>query len=56
MTDRTEQDLLAERRSAIREQLRERDKIAIAVLQFQIDEIDREIASRRTSARSEVAA
>jgi len=40
---RTAQDILAERRSVVQEQRRERDKTAIAILQFQVDELDREL-------------
>lgn len=48
---RSAQDILAERRSVIREQRRETDKTAIAILQFQIDELDRELA--KVSVRTE---
>jgi len=44
---RTAQDVLAERRSVVQEQRRERDKTARDVLQFQIDELDRELAATR---------
>ena len=44
---RTAQDILAERRSVIREQMRERDATARAILQYQIDTLDRELATLR---------
>ena len=40
---RTVQNILAERRSVALEQMHERDATARAVLQFQIDELDREL-------------
>ena len=46
-TDRTAQDLLAERRYNVQELRRERDPMAIALLQYHIDEIDRVLAARR---------
>lgn len=42
-THRTAQDILAERRSVVQEQRRETDRTARAILQFQIDELDREL-------------
>ncbi len=45
---RTAQDILAERRSVVQEQRRETDKTARAILQFQIDELDRELAKVST--------
>lgn len=44
---RSLQDLLAERRANVLEQSREADATARAMLQFHIDEIDREIAQRK---------
>lgn len=44
---RTAQEILAERRSFVQEQRRETDKTARAVLQYQIDELDRELNARR---------
>jgi len=41
---RSAQDTLAERRSVIQEQRREPDQMARAILQFQLDELDRELA------------
>lgn len=49
MTDRTAQDLLAERRANVNEMRRERDATARAMLQEHINAIDRELARRRTS-------
>lgn len=46
-TERSIQDLLAERRANCMEQSRERDKTARAMLQHHIDTIDRELARRR---------
>lgn len=43
---RTTHDLISERGALVHEQRFERDATARAVLQFQIDEIDREVASR----------
>lgn len=48
---RTPSDILAERRTVVQEQRRERDKTARAILQYQIDEIDREL-TRSRAARS----
>ena len=47
MRERTDQDLLAERLSTLREMTGERDKTARAMLQFAIDEIDIELRRRR---------
>ncbi len=44
--ERSLQELLAERRANVQEQRRETDPIAIGLLQYHIDEIDREIARR----------
>lgn len=44
---RTAQDILAERRSVVLEQMRERDETARAILQYQIDQLDRELAALR---------
>jgi hypothetical protein len=44
--NRSAQEILAERRSVIQEQRRERDQMARAMLQFQIDELDRELATQ----------
>lgn len=44
---RTAQDLLAERRANVLEQSREKDPTARAMLQFHIDQIDRELHARR---------
>lgn len=44
---RTAQDLLAERRANVQEQRRETDKTARAMLQFRIDQIDRELHEQR---------
>jgi hypothetical protein len=46
MKTRSLQDLLAERRANVQEMRRETDKTARAMLQFHIDQIDREIYSR----------
>jgi hypothetical protein len=43
---RTEQDLLAERRALVNEQRFERDQCARAMLQFRLDQIDRELHER----------
>lgn len=40
---RSAQDILAERRSVVQEQRKERDQIARAVLQYQINELDAEL-------------
>lgn len=50
MNVRSLQDLLAERRLLVQEQRYERDRCARGVLQFQIDQIDRELAERRAVA------
>lgn len=42
-------DLLAERRSVIMEREAESDSMARAILQYQIDEIDRELAAMRAA-------
>lgn len=42
---RTAQDILAERRSVVQEQRRESDRIARAILQYQLDQLDRELAA-----------
>ncbi len=44
---RTVQDLLAERRANVQEMRREACPIARAMLQYHVDEIDRELARRR---------
>jgi len=44
--NRSAQEILAERRSVIQEQRRERDQMARAMLRFQIDELDRELAAQ----------
>lgn len=41
------QEILAERRSVVQEQRHETDPIARAILQYQIDELDRELAKQR---------
>lgn len=43
---RTAQDILAERRSVVQEQRRETDKTTIAILQYQLDELDRALAAQ----------
>lgn len=48
--ERTLQDLLAERRANVMEMVREKDAVAVLMLQAHIDGLDREIA-RRTGAR-----
>lgn len=47
---RTAQDLLAERRTTVLELARERDSIARQMLQFSIDQIDRELHERSAQA------
>lgn len=47
MSERTAQDLLAERRANVQELRHERDAIAKQLLEYHIDEIDRELARRR---------
>lgn len=47
MENRTAQDLLMERRANVLEMMRETDEIAKEMLQFHIDEIDRELKRRR---------
>ena len=47
----TAQSLLAERRSCVMEQMRERDATARAMLQFRIGQIDRELHERQTAWR-----
>jgi hypothetical protein len=49
---RTAEDVLAERRSVVQEQRRERDPIARDVLQYQIDDLDRELATLRSPTSS----
>lgn len=49
MKNRTAQDILAERRAAINEQRREVCLTARAILQFQIDELSRELDATRTA-------
>lgn len=49
---RTTQDLLAERRSLVQEQRFERDEIARELLQFSIDQIDRELHERMNQERA----
>jgi hypothetical protein len=46
-TVRSAQDLCAERRCLVLEQSRETDATARAMLQFEIDQIDDELATRR---------
>lgn len=43
--NRTAQDILAERRSVVQEQRRETDVTARAILQYQIDSLDRELST-----------
>ena len=43
---RSAQDILAERRSVVQEQRRERDKTAVAILQYQIDQLDAELKAQ----------
>ena len=45
------QSLLAERRATVLEQARETNKTARALLQFRIDQIDRELHERQTAWR-----
>lgn len=42
---RTAQDILAERRSVIQEQRKERDQMARAILQYQINQLDAELGA-----------
>ena len=49
---KTIQELLAERRATVKEQMHERDLITRAVLQYQIDELEREIVARLPSAKA----
>jgi hypothetical protein len=49
---RTAQDLLAERRANVLESMRETDAMAIAMLSYHVDEIDRELERRALLARS----
>ena len=54
MKSRTVQDLLTERRAAIAELRTERDKTARHLLQFAIDQIDRELHARQWRPADEV--
>lgn len=51
---RTTQSLLTERRAAIRELSRETDKTAREMLQFRVDQIDRELHERSWRTGDEV--
>ena len=52
MKTRTTQDLLAERRDNIQEARRERDKVAVAMLNAHVTVIDAELATRRANVRT----